>query len=124
MKLREEIRLSNQQIQIEKESHVEEFYQRKKQINDKRFGQVTIWSKRRGEDLLVMKKRLSFSVEDCKIDKQQARERLKLNHDYLMKMVDFSVKKLHSQKFEVWGFYQAPLQDLKKEINRRKGIKK
>lgn len=125
MKLREEVVLSkNKKKSMKKDSFVEEFFQKTQSLNDKRFGMIEIWTKKRGEDVLLMKKRVSNTKSNCKEDVIQAKERLKLNHDYLMKMVDFSVKIVSPSMFEVWGFYQAPLQDLKKEIQRRKSLGK
>ena len=54
----------------------------------------------------------------------QAQERMRLNHDYLMQMVDFSVIKSDEISIEVRNFYRAPLQDLKKEASRRKKLGK
>jgi hypothetical protein len=102
-----------------KQSFVEDLYQQKTIIEDKRFGPVTFWSKKRGRDLLLMKKRYGKSTKECELEILQAKERLKLNHDFLMKMVDYSVKIKSPSHFEIWGFYQAPLQDLKREIDKR-----
>lgn len=66
-----------------------------------------------------MKKRVSASGEDCLRDVQHARDRLKLNQSYIMKMLDYSVKVHSLENFEVWGFYEAPMQDLAKEIQNR-----
>jgi hypothetical protein len=66
-----------------------------------------------------MKKRVSKRGEDCLRDIQHARERIKINQDYLMRMVDFSVKVVSEVEFQVWGFYEAPLLDLKREIESR-----
>jgi len=102
-----------------KQSFVEDLYQQKTVIEDRRFGPVTFWSKKRGRDLLLMKKRFGKTTKECELEIIQAKERLKLNHDFLMKMVDYSVKIKNLSHFEIWGFYQAPLQDLKKEIDKR-----
>ena len=107
------------QSKLGKHSFVEDLYQQKTKIEDKRFGPVTFWSKKRGRDLILMKKRFAETEKECELEVAQAKERLKLNHDFLMKMVDFSVKIQSPRNFEVWGFYQAPLQDLKREIQKR-----
>lgn len=107
-----------------KQSFVEDLFQQKTQIEDKRFGPVTFWSKKRGRDLLLMKKRFAKTEKECELEIAQAKERLKLNHDFLMKMVDYSVKIESVKSFEVWGFYQAPLQDLKREISKRIQMKR
>jgi hypothetical protein len=102
-----------------KQSFVEDLYQQKTVIEDRRFGPVTFWSKKRGRDLLLMKKRFGKTTKECELEIIQAKERLKLNHDFLMKMVDYSVKIKSLTHFEIWGFYQAPLQDLRREIEKR-----
>ena len=104
---------------LSKQSFVEDLYQEKTVIEDKRFGPITFWSKKRGRDLLLMKKRFAKTSKQCESEVLQAKERLKLNHDFLMKMVDYSVKVKSSKEFEIWGYYQAPLQDLKKELEKR-----
>ena len=86
---------------------------------DYRFGRILMWSKKNGEDLLIMKRRESSTAEDCVKNIQHARERLMINQEYLMHMMDFSVKVVSQEHYEVWGFYQAPLHDLKKEIENR-----
>lgn len=102
-----------------KESFVEDLYAKKTEIKDPRFGAVTFWAKKRGQDLLLMKARKSQTLEGLQGDIMQAKERLKMNHDFLMKMVDYSVKIQAVDQFAVWGFYQAPMQDLRKEIDKR-----
>ena len=102
-----------------KESFVEDLYARRTEIRDPRFGSVTFWAKKRGGDLLLMKARKSQTLDVLEGDIMQAKERLKMNHDFLMKMVDYSVKINKIDDFEVWGFYQAPMQDLRKEIDKR-----
>lgn len=104
---------------LEKRSFVEDKYTCETQLVDNRFGRITIWSHKQGDDLLIMKKRVSSSAENCLRDLQHARERLKINQTYLMKMIDFSVRISAPHNFEVWGFYQAPLLDLRKEIRSR-----
>ena len=124
MKLKEQIILSRERKNLLRSTFVEDFYERKQTVKDKRFGEISIWSKIRGEDILIMKTIKSNSKKKCKADIEQASERLKLNHNYLMRMVDFAVKQPKPGEFEVWSFYQAPLQDLKKEIGRRKKLGK
>ena len=89
---------------LAKKSFVEDMYQQKTDIQDKRFGSVTFWSKKKGRDLLLMKKRFATSVKECEMEVLQAKERLKLNHDFLMRMVDYSVKVRSQKEFEIWGF--------------------
>ena len=109
---------------LEKDCFVEDLYKYKKQIEDKRFGRVIIWTKKTGEDIVLMKKMKVTSEEQCQMITNFASDRIKLNHDYLMKMLDYSVKVNSLQDFQVWGFYNAPMQDLKKDISRRRRIQK
>ena len=104
---------------LEKKSFVEDKYNEESWINDQRFGKVLIWSQKSGDTLSIMKKRTSKTGEDCVKDVQHARERLKLNQNYIMRMLDYSVRVNSLEQFEVWGFYEAPLQDLSKEIQNR-----
>lgn len=110
--------------ELEKESFVEELYRKKKEIEDKRFGKVIVWTKKTGEDVILHKEMSAKNIKICKMIVKNAQERLRLNHDYIMKMVDFSVKVEAKDSFKIWGFYQAPMQDLKKEIARRQLAKK
>ena len=109
---------------LEKDCFVEDLYKYKKRVEDKRFGKMVIWTKKTGEDIVLMKEMIVQTEEQCKMIVKFAQERIKLNHDYLMKMLDFSVKVNTLNDFQVWGFYNAPMQDLKKEISRRERIKK
>ena len=111
--------LKRLQNRLQKRSFVEDKYTSEAHLLDSRFGKIELWSHRGGENLLIMKKRVSQKGEDCLRDIQHARERIKINQDYLMRMVDFSVKVVSLRQFEVWGFYQAPLLDLSREIQSR-----
>ena len=112
------------QKRLAKRSFIEDKYKQEKEIEDPRFGKITIWSKNGEKNLILMVKRVTNSVDGCLKDVQVAKERIKFNHGYLMKLVDFSVKILDLDHFEVWGFYEAPLHDLSKEIENRKKKKK
>jgi hypothetical protein len=101
---------------LQKRSFAEDKYNCELELADNRFGKIMIWSHKKGEDILIMKKRKSKTAEECLRNIQHAKERLKINQNYLMKMIDFSVKVNSLEAFEVWGFYEAPLLDLKKEI--------
>lgn len=122
--MEQNISVSKLRAKFAKSSFVEDTYQKKTAIEDKRFGPITFWSKKRGRDLLLMKQRIAQSAEQCAHEIDQAKERLRLNHNFLMSMIDYSVKVRSSSHFEVWGFYQAPLQDLRREIDKRKKYKR
>lgn len=108
----------------EKECFVEENYKKTKDLEDKRFGNVSVWIKKTGDDILVKKEMNAKNKKFLKIMIDQAKDRMSLNHQYIMKMVDFSVHVVQEDDLKIWGFYQAPMQDLKKEIERRKNISK
>lgn len=122
--MEEKLSLSKLRSKFAKNSFVEDTYHKKTSIEDKRFGPITFWTKKRGRDLLLMKQRIAKSPEHCAQEVAQAKERLRLNHNFLMNMVDFSVKVRSASVFEVWGFYQAPLQDLRREIDKRRKFKR
>jgi hypothetical protein len=124
MKLKEQIILSKENKKLHRSTFVEDFYEHKKTVKDKRFGQISIWTKLKGDDILIMKSIKSKTKKKCKFDLTQASERLKLNHNYLMRMVDYAVQQNNPIEYEVRSFYQAPLQDLKKEIQRRRKLGK
>ena len=104
---------------LKKTSFVEDKYRQEGWLMDNRFGKIMIWSKKNGQDLVIMKSRIHTSIENCLKDAHQVTERQKINNEYLMKMLDFSLKVIGLTHFEIWGFYQAPLKDLKKEISLR-----
>lgn len=105
---------------LSKQSFIEDKYKQETEIEDSRFGKITIWTRSKDKNLILMIKRVSNSVEGCLKDVQFAKERIKINYGYLMKMIDFSVKVINTESFEVWGFYEAPLHDLSKEMKNRK----
>lgn len=109
---------------IEKDCFVEDLYKYKKRIDDKRFGKVVVWTKKTGDNIVLMKEMKVENEEQCNMISKFALERIKLNHNYLMKMLDFSIKVKSAENFQVWGFYHAPMQDLKKEIARRNRVQK
>lgn len=107
-----------------KSSFVEDLYEHRKEVFDKRFGLISIWTKRLGEDLLLSKRKSSATLRQFGFEIEQAKFRLKMNHSYLLQMIDFSAKLSQSGQFELMSFYQAPFQDLKKEIRRRAQLNK
>ena len=122
MKLRDQIALKQTQS-LCRTSFVEDFYTCKQEVVDKRFGRISIWRKRSGDDLIIMKKK-TIKKDQLKQEIPEIKERMGLNHPYLLQMVDYSVISLFRNQFEVRTFFQAPLQDLKKEAKRRQNLKK
>jgi hypothetical protein len=60
------------------------------------------------------------SIEEADQAVESLKDRMKMNFDYIMKMVDYSVNVRAVDHFQVAAYYEAPLQDLKKEIETRK----
>ena len=103
-----------------KQSFVQDLYQEKRNITDTRFGEISLWSKKEGNNLILMKEDSLDSLEECNEAIEQTKERMNLNYDYIMKMVDYSVSVRAKDHFQVAVYYEAPFQDLKKEIETRK----
>lgn len=103
-----------------KPTFISEQYTQQNTFEDQRFGEVTIWSKNDEDNLILMKQLSLDSEEEVKETVEQATERMKLNFEYIMKMVDFSVEVPSDDRFDVAFYYEAPFQDLKQEIQKRK----
>lgn len=103
-----------------KQTFVHDLYQEMKNIEDDRFGEVSLWTKKDGTGLLLMTQESLDSPGECEEAVQMVRDRMNMNHDYIMKMVDYSVHVRAHDHFQVAVYYEAPLQDLKKEIATRK----
>lgn len=123
MKLKDQIALK-QTKSICRTSFVEDFYICKKEVLDKRFGLISIWRKRSGDDLVLMKTKQNLTKNEVKEEVSQIKDRMGLNHPYLLQMMDYSILNGSRNKFEIRTFFQAPLQDLKKEIKRRNKVNK
>ena len=91
-----------------------------REIVDSRFGEVSLWTKKEGQGLLLMTQESLDSSEECDFAVETVRERLEMNHDYIMKAVDFSVHVRALNHFQIAVYYEAPLKDLKQEISSRK----
>ena len=112
--------------ELNRVSNLEEYYDPLEQVNDPRFGTIIIFSnKYNSSDLIFAKEKLSHNLNDCERDIFQANERMRLSHDYLIKMIDFSIKSFesdtgyHEKDFLVTGFYEYPTHDLANEIVER-----
>ena len=102
-----------------KQTFVQDLYQEMRNISDNRFGEISLWTKKEGKNLIIMKEDSLDSLEECNEAVSFSRERMKMNYDYIMKMVDYSVSVRAKDHFQVAVYYEAPLQDLKKEMETR-----
>ena len=107
-------------------SELEEYFEAVELVNDPRFGEIIILvNKYNPDELIFAKEKVSHSLADCERDAVQAQERMQLSHDFLLKMIDFSVKSAESESpdeqptFLVTGFYEYPKHDLSIEILER-----
>jgi hypothetical protein len=106
---------------LEKTSFVRDLYVEQSFIqNDERFGDISLWTKKEGEDLIFSKKVSLDDEAQCNEALECNRGRKELNYDYLLKLVDYDLEIRNLNEFEVTAFYEAPFQDLKKEIETRK----
>jgi hypothetical protein len=103
-----------------KQSFIQDLYHQINNTDDNRFGEVSLWSKKEGEHLVLMKEESLDSLEECNEAIEFAKERMSMNYDYIMKMIDYSVSVRAKNHFQVAAYYEAPLQDLKREIEVRK----
>lgn len=111
---------------LNRNSHLEEYYEPVEEAEDPRFGTIIILrNKYNTDDLIFAKEKLSHSIHDCERDIFQAKERMRLSHDFLLKMIDFSTKTFegehpdHPTEYLVTGFYEYPKHDLTTEIAER-----
>lgn len=104
---------------LDKETFIRDLYTQKRTLTDDRFGEITLWSKKEGKHLIIMKSDSFDSIKDCEQAMTHVKERMKMNYDYLMKMVDYSVDVRAKNSFDVSAYYEAPLQDLASEIKLR-----
>ncbi len=108
-----------------KASYLEEYYQFNQEVDDDRFGKIKILeNKYNPEDIVMLKEKVSDNLYDCERDIFQAKERMRLQHDCLLKMVDFSTKSSdkdprQSKSFLVSGYYEFPQKNLQSELVER-----
>ena len=111
---------------INRISELEEYFEAVELVNDPRFGEIIILvNKYNPDEIIFAKEKMSHSLVDCERDVIQAQERMQLSHDFLLKMIDFSVKYADPESSEeqptflVTGFYEYPKHDLSIEIQER-----
>ena len=108
----------------ERKSPIENDYTIMKKINDDRFGEVAlIEDKQNHQQVLMVREKLNTSQKETESDIIQAKQRIKLNHPSLQKMLDFSCtsqRDFCSKFYKVRGFYEYRSNDLGREIVSRK----
>jgi hypothetical protein len=111
---------TTQNNHLTKQTFITDHYQKLEDITDNRFGDISLWSRNEDNHLLLQKQQQLDDPEDVQETIEQAKERMKLNYEYMMKMADYSVEVLEANVINVSFFYEAPHQDLKKEIQLRR----
>ena len=121
----ENLELENLKKKLGRTSFVKDIYAEQSYIqNDERFGEISLWSKKEGEDL-VFSKKISLDDEDeCLEAIKFTKERKELNFDYILKLIDYNVEVRAKNDIEFVAFYEAPFKDLKHEIISRKESKR
>lgn len=105
---------------LDRRCFVQDTFTLQEQVQDHRFGEICMWSQNQGQGLGISKSHAAQSAEECLELVSMAKERFEYNYDYLMKMLDYSVEVKGLELFEVTSYYEAPVRDLKQEIQMRK----
>lgn len=104
-----------------KRSELENEYTVEIKQNIDRFGEVLVLKNAEGHRIMAKEKRPS-TIEDCKRDIHQAFERLKLNHQHLLRMYDYSVMYVEDH-FVIRGYYELADANLAIELEERREAK-
>ena len=106
----------------EKSSPIEKSHQRGKQLDDPRFGQVTLYSNPATKSFVAMKERKVTDKAEAGRLIGAARQRLAMKHPNLINLLDYSVTKqseLCSSFYIVRYFFEFPKNDLRKQFTDR-----
>ena len=113
--------LSN--MHVLKESLIQLEYKFFTKTNDNRFGDISVFQKLSDSFVyLIVKEKVCRSLTECERDCFQAKERLKLCHPTLMKMLDYSCTSFQEKGetvYSVCGYYEHLGADLETEILKR-----
>ena len=108
----------------EKSSPIEKTHQRGKQLDDPRFGQVTLYSNPANRSFVAVKERKVTDKAEAGRLITAARQRLAMTHPNLINLLDYSVTKqseLCSSFYIIRYFFEFPKNDLRKQfIDRQK----
>ena len=98
-------------------------YQFEEVKNDPRFGNIQVLrptAKARLKQAMIMKEKITFDKNSFHKDVFQAKERMRLNHPNILKMVGYETRLQDEQVFTVKGFYEYPENDLKSDIEQKR----
>lgn len=91
--------------------------------NDPRFGEITIYKSKVGNDLVFSKEQLSSSKNQASTDIRDLNSRVNLNHENIHRLLGHShtvQKELCSTNYLTKVFYEFPKSDLHKAIEEKK----
>lgn len=89
------------------------------QYNDQRFGEMTLLCHKTEQKSLVMKEKISHSLDEFYRDVYQAKERVKISHDNILKMISYSsTEDKDSNSYSVTAYYEYPSSDMKLSIQK------
>ena len=91
--------------------------------NDPRFGEITIYKSKVGNDLVFSKEQLTSSKVQTSADIRDLNARVSLNHDNVQRLLGHSYvvqKELCSTNYFTKMFYEFPKSDLHKAIDEKK----
>jgi len=103
--------LALKESDYEKTSPIEKSHQRGKQVEDPRFGQVTLYSNPATKSFVAVKERKVTDKAEAGRLIGAARQRLAMNHPNLINLLDYSVTKqseLCSSFYIVRYFFEFP----------------
>ena len=114
--------------EYKKSCFVEEQFEFEEKIKDDRFGTINILQNRYNPlEKLMQKEIKSKKLYDCEKDIFQVRERMRLNHQSLLKMIDYSIKQIprtpKKPYYIVSGYYEYIKKNLKHDLTDRKRTK-
>lgn len=92
----------------------EENFKIQNSYNDTRFGEITLLKHKTQEISIFKKEKISHSLDEFYRDVYQGKERVKLNHDNILKMIGYSSnEKRATNSYCVTGYYEFPTTDLR-----------
>jgi len=109
--------------EMNKATDLESKYSFYKKVVDPSMGEVTLLKANSGDEVICFKEQIKNSKDQFAQAILEARERLKLNHKYLIEMKDYSTRQKNdfcSTFYSIRTFYEYQMNNLQKEIKHRK----
>lgn len=109
--------------ELNKKSDIENRYAFYKKHSDPSMGEISLLKDSSTNDVICFKEQIKNSKQLFAQAIMEARERLKLNHSYLIEMKDYSTKQTNdfcSTFYTIRTFYEYQMNNLQKEIKHRK----